>query len=99
MSLRLSAALVRVGAALFLTAAVALSAVASRGASAQEWSAPTTVYVDWAGHTVDGLFLEFWRTHQLLLGDPITEEFTQPELKPALPGDQDAQEEDESKDE
>ena len=99
MSLRLSAALVRVGAALVLTVALLVSANAGRGASAQEWSAPTTVYVDGAGHTVDGLFLEFWRTHQILLGEPITEEFTQPALKPALPGDRDAQEEDEGEDE
>jgi hypothetical protein len=87
MSLRRSAALFRVGAALILTVAFALSAAAGRSAIAQEWSAPTTVYVDDAGHTVDGLFLDFWRIHQDLLGDPITEEFTQSELGPTLPDD------------
>lgn len=99
MSLRLSAAFFRVGAALVLTTALVFAAAGGRGAHAQEWSAPTTVYVDAAGHTVDGLFLDFWRTHQQLLGDPITEEFTQPELEPALPGerttDDDAENEDE----
>jgi hypothetical protein len=48
---------------------------------------------------VDGLFLDFWRSHQQLLGDPITEEFTQPELEPALPGDRTTEEEAESEDE
>ena len=99
MSLRLSAALFRVGAALFLTAALVFLTAPSRGAGAQEWSAPTTVYVEEAGHTVDGLFLDFWRTHQVLLGDPITEEFTQPELEPSLPDDRTTQADEDSEEE
>jgi lipoprotein-anchoring transpeptidase ErfK/SrfK len=44
-------------------------------ASAQEWSAPRTVYVPTTGHTTDGLFLDAWRADRALLGDPVTEEF------------------------
>jgi hypothetical protein len=44
-------------------------------ASAQEWSAPRTVYVPTTGHTTDGLFLDVWRVERDLLGDPVTEEF------------------------
>ncbi len=69
-------------AALLLT----LTSVSVPRAAGQDWSPPTTVYVDEAGHTVDGLFLDFWRTNRSLLGDPITEEFTQPALAPAAPG-------------
>ncbi len=43
-------------------------------ASAQEWSAPRTVYVPSTGHTTDGLFLDLWRAEPALLGDPVTEE-------------------------
>src|SRR4051812_23099753 len=43
--------------------------------SAQEWSAPRTVFVSTTGHTSDGLFLDVWRSEQDLLGDPVTEEF------------------------
>ncbi|HET7055382.1 MAG TPA: L,D-transpeptidase [Thermomicrobiales bacterium] len=45
------------------------------GASAQEWSAPRTVYIPTTGHTSDGLFLDVWRAEPDLLGDPVTEEF------------------------
>lgn len=44
--------------------------------SAQEWSAPRTVFVSSTGHTTDGLFLDLWRAERTLLGDPVTEEFT-----------------------
>jgi hypothetical protein len=37
-------------------------------------AAPRTVYVQHSGHTVDGLFLDTWRTYPSLLGNPITEE-------------------------
>ncbi len=43
--------------------------------SAQDWSAPRTVFVPTTGHTSDGLFLEVWRSDRDLLGDPVTEEF------------------------
>jgi hypothetical protein len=99
MSLRPSAALFRMGAAFVFTIGLVLSAAGTQRTHAQEWSAPTTVYVEDAGHTVDGLFLDFWRTHQDLLGNPITEEFTQPELEPALPGEQESDSSDEEADE
>jgi lipoprotein-anchoring transpeptidase ErfK/SrfK len=43
--------------------------------SAQEWSAPRTVFVSTTGHTSDGLFLDAWRSYRDLIGDPVTEEF------------------------
>jgi hypothetical protein len=43
-------------------------------ASAQDWSAPRTVFVPSTGHTADGLFLDLWRAEPDLLGDPVTEE-------------------------
>jgi hypothetical protein len=45
-------------------------------AQATEWSAPRTVWVEPSGHTIDGLFLDTWRTQPALLGQPITEELT-----------------------
>ncbi len=47
-----------------------------RPAAAQEWSPPSTVYLDSTGHTLDRLFLDMWRQHGDLLGDPITEEMS-----------------------
>src|SRR4051812_38893896 len=44
-------------------------------ASAQDWSAPRTVFVPTTGHTSDGLFLDVWRTARDVVGDPVTEEF------------------------
>lgn len=68
-----------------------LSSLRTLPAAAQDWSPPTTVYVDAAGHTVDGLFLDFWRANRELLGEPITEEFTQDGIEPAAPGTPTAQ--------
>ena len=48
--------------------------IAPLTASAQDWSAPRTVFVPSTGHTTDGLFLDLWRAERDLLGDPITEE-------------------------
>jgi L,D-transpeptidase catalytic domain len=45
-------------------------------ARAVEWAAPSTVWVEPAGHTVDGLFLDLWRQDPAFLGNPITEELT-----------------------
>ncbi len=45
---------------------------------AQEWSPPRTVWVEDAGHTIDGYFLDLWREHPALLGQPITEEWKSP---------------------
>ncbi len=45
---------------------------------AQEWSPPRTVWVQDAGHTVDGYFLDLWREYPELMGQPITEEWESP---------------------
>jgi hypothetical protein len=37
-------------------------------------ASPQTVYVEQAGHTLDGLFLDMWRSYPTALGNPITEE-------------------------
>lgn len=47
-----------------------------RQAAAQEWSPPSTVYLNSTGHTLDRLFLDMWRQHSDLLGAPITEEMS-----------------------
>lgn len=53
-------------------------AVATMGTtvSAQDWSPPSTVWVENSGHTIDGVFLDAWRANSAYLGDPISEEFT-----------------------
>lgn len=70
--------------ALFAGLLIVAQSFAGR-AGAQEWSPPTTVWVESAGHTVDGLFLDFWRDYRNLLGNPITEEFKQTGLSPVGP--------------
>jgi hypothetical protein len=45
-------------------------------AVASDWVPPRTVFVPDTGHTADGLFLDLWRQHRALIGDPITEEFS-----------------------
>ncbi|MGE3796563.1 MAG: L,D-transpeptidase [Thermomicrobiales bacterium] len=54
---------------------------------AQEWNPPRTVWVEASGHTVDGYFLDEWRTNPELLGNPITEEAERPTLIEGLPAD------------
>jgi hypothetical protein len=60
-----------------------IATVLAPATSAQDWSPPTTVWVEDAGHTVDGLFLTDWRSYQALYGQPISEEF---KTKVALAG-------------
>lgn len=36
---------------------------------------PTKVWVEETGQTIDDTFLDFWRSYQILIGDPITREF------------------------
>jgi L,D-transpeptidase catalytic domain len=48
------------------------------GAQDAEWMPPRTVWVDEAGHTIDGYFLDLWRERPELLGLPISEEWEQP---------------------
>lgn len=62
-----------------LLAALMLGMFSGFGAppASAEWNPPTTVWVDTTGHTVDGLFLDAWRSARALLGDPISEERTE----------------------
>lgn len=48
-------------------------------ASADDWSAPSTVYIPETGHTLDQLFLDLWRGGGgvAAFGNPITAEITQ----------------------
>jgi hypothetical protein len=66
--------------ALFLTAVLLLAALpglsVGRSAKAQDWSPPSTVYLERTGHTLDRMFLDMWRQHGSVLGDPITEEMS-----------------------
>jgi hypothetical protein len=43
------------------------------------WSPPTTVYISETGHSIDGLFLDLWRSGggALSYGNPITAEITE----------------------
>src|SRR5919107_440250 len=43
------------------------------------WSPPTTVYIPETGHSIDGLFLDLWRSGggALSYGNPITAEITE----------------------
>jgi hypothetical protein len=67
--------LVRLGALGSLLLAFGLIAtVLAPVAAADDWSPPSTVWVQDAGHTVDGLFLDDWRAYQTLYGQPISEE-------------------------
>jgi lipoprotein-anchoring transpeptidase ErfK/SrfK len=45
--------------------------------SEQAWSAPRTVYIPASGHTIDGVFLDFWRAAggAAAYGNPISTEF------------------------
>jgi len=47
-------------------------------AQASDWSAPRTVYIPETGHTIDGVFLDYWRAAggAAAYGNPITAEFT-----------------------
>jgi hypothetical protein len=47
--------------------------------SSSTWSPPRTVYIPDTGHTIDGVFLDYWRANNGIAnyGYPITPEFTQ----------------------
>ncbi len=53
-----------------------LAFLASILAPTESAAAPRTVFVEHSGHTVDGLFLDAWRSYPGLLGNPITEEMS-----------------------
>jgi hypothetical protein len=63
------------GLTVLLLAAIAV-ALMGPSASAQEWSPPRTVWLESSGHTLDGVFLDAWRSNSAYLGDPISEELT-----------------------
>jgi hypothetical protein len=65
----------RLIAGLVLVCSTLVSGVLTPAAQASEWSPPTRVWVESAGHTVDGLFLDMWRQNPGLMGMPISEEF------------------------
>ncbi|MGH2618914.1 MAG: hypothetical protein ACRDJC_27110, partial [Thermomicrobiales bacterium] len=45
------------------------------------WAPPRTVFIPETGHTIDGLFLDLWRSGggALSYGNPVTAEITEPE--------------------
>ncbi|MDQ2681945.1 MAG: hypothetical protein M3Y37_00320, partial [Chloroflexota bacterium] len=47
-------------------------------ASTKNWSPPRTVYIPETGHTIDGVFLDYWRANNGIasFGYPVTPEFT-----------------------
>ena len=47
-------------------------------AQSSDWSAPRTVFIPETGHTIDGVFLDYWRAAggAAAYGNPITAEFT-----------------------
>ncbi|MGI8643204.1 MAG: L,D-transpeptidase family protein [Thermomicrobiales bacterium] len=63
--------------AIFALLALLMSTVAPGLTRAQDaaWAPPRTVFISDAGHTIDGLFLDLWREHPAILGNPVTEEF------------------------
>src|ERR687898_1971249 len=63
--------------AVLMTAAPAVSAYPID----PNWSPPTTVYIPETGHSIDGLFLDLWRSGggASSYGNPITAEITGPE--------------------
>ena len=69
-----------------LIAVVALLVTAAAPAASAypvdpNWSPPSTVYIPETGHSIDGLFLDLWRSGggALSYGNPITAEITEAE--------------------
>jgi hypothetical protein len=56
---------------------VAMGFASPTSTVAQDWSPPSTVWVDSTGHTIDGVFLDDWRSYQDMYGAPLTEELRQ----------------------
>jgi lipoprotein-anchoring transpeptidase ErfK/SrfK len=64
----------------FLLALIApMAMISGQQAQAQEWSAPRTVYFPETGHSLDQVFLDYWREAggASAFGYPITPEITQ----------------------
>lgn len=64
--------------ALLFSLIAPLAMITGQEAEAQGWSAPRTVYIDETGHTLDQLFLDYWRENggAAAFGNPITPEIT-----------------------
>jgi lipoprotein-anchoring transpeptidase ErfK/SrfK len=50
-----------------------------RHAAADDWAPPSTVYIPETGHSIDGVFLDYWRSNggANAFGNPISAELTQ----------------------
>ncbi|MFL5759695.1 MAG: L,D-transpeptidase [Thermomicrobiales bacterium] len=55
------------------------SAAPALSAPASNWSPPSTVYIPETGHSIDGVFLDFWRANggASMWGNPISSELTE----------------------
>ena len=63
-----------IGLLLSLSILGSAGALTPASATADPWSPPAKVWLSTTGHTVGGRFLDAWREHASLLGDPISEE-------------------------
>jgi hypothetical protein len=65
--------------AIMMTMVIAPFAGQVRRASADDWSPPSTVYIPETGHSIDGVFLSYWRANggANSFGNPISAELTQ----------------------
>ena len=63
---------------LLLALIAPMAAFSGQDASAEEWSAPRTVYIEDTGQTLDRLFLDVWREGggEAAYGNPISPEIT-----------------------
>jgi lipoprotein-anchoring transpeptidase ErfK/SrfK len=68
-------------AGLMLAIIAPMAAITNHDASAQEWSAPRTVYFPDTGQSLDQVFLDYWREAggAASYGYPITPEITKPD--------------------
>ncbi len=68
-------------AGLLLAVIAPMAAITNHDASAQEWSAPRTVYFPDTGQSLDQVFLDYWREAggASSYGYPITPEITKPD--------------------
>ncbi|HEV2127980.1 MAG TPA: L,D-transpeptidase [Thermomicrobiales bacterium] len=71
-------ALIATALGLFFALLAPVAMVTNQEAGAQEWSAPRTVYLPETGHTLDQVFLDYWREAggAAAFGYPITPEIT-----------------------
>ncbi len=65
--------------AILLTLVIAPFAGQVRQASADDWAPPSTVYIPETGQTINGVFLDYWRSNggANAFGNPISQEMVQ----------------------